>query len=93
MKVVINTDFGGFGLSKIALETYAKIKGKSLGNVFHFDIERNDPVLVDIVEQLGVDANGNFAELKVVEIPDGISWYIEDYDGIETIHETHRSWN
>jgi hypothetical protein len=90
---VINTDFGGFGLSKTALEMYAKAKGVSLGSVFHFDIERNDPALVDIIEKLGDKANGNFADLKVVEIPDGISWYIDDYDGVETIHETHRSWN
>ena len=33
------------------------------------------------------------AELAIVEIPDGIEWEIDDYDGIETIAETHRTWS
>ena len=30
--------------------------------------------------------------MKVVEIPDDISWEISDYDGWETVEEIHRSW-
>jgi hypothetical protein len=56
------------------------------------DATRNDPLLVECVETLGEKANGELAELRVIEIPDGISWGIDEYDGIETVHEVHRSW-
>ena len=54
---------------------------------------RADPALVSVVETLGSEkASGEYAELKVVEIPDGVEdWYITDYDGNETIHEG-RQW-
>lgn len=55
-------------------------------------LERDDADLIAVVEELGKEANGRHAELKVVEIPDGVNWEIDDYDGIETIHEVHRSW-
>lgn len=41
---------------------------------------------------MGKKASGKCAELKVIEIPDGVDWEIDDYDGIETVHEKHRSW-
>jgi len=53
---------------------------------------RNDPLLIQVVEKLGKEANGRCAELAVIEIPDDIEWGIEDYDGIETVHEAHESW-
>lgn len=55
-------------------------------------IERNDPCLVEVVEKLGEKANGRFAELIVVEIPDGIEWEITEYDGWESVEEVHQSW-
>jgi hypothetical protein len=30
--------------------------------------------------------------LEVIDIPDDIEWFISDYDGVETVHEAHRSW-
>jgi len=54
--------------------------------------KRNHPLLVQVVEELGADANGKFAELKVVEIPDGVDWTIQEYDGIEWVAEVHRAW-
>lgn len=53
---------------------------------------RNDPILVQVVEELGAEASGRFSELEVVEIPDGIEWEIDEYDGQETVDEKHRSW-
>jgi hypothetical protein len=57
-----------------------------------YDMKRDDPDLVNIVEKLGESANGDFAELDVVEIPDDVEWEIDEYDGMESIHEVHRSW-
>lgn len=48
--------------------------------------------LVELVEDLGVKASSSLAQLEVIEIPDDVEWEIDDYDGIETIREKHRSW-
>ena len=58
----------------------------------NWDIERNDPALVATVRELGEEANGECADLEIVEIPDDVKWHIEEYDGMESIHEDHRSW-
>ncbi len=55
-------------------------------------IQRDDPRLVKVVKRLGKKADGNHASLEVVKIPADVEWEICEYDGIETIHETHRSW-
>lgn len=157
MKVVINNCFGGFGLSPLAIQEYARRKGKecyffitefgrsspqggltprnipatleeaekatfytaySVPNpedyrleerdedgtfkganqrsrdisLYSGDIPRDDPDLVAVVEKLGKKANGSFADLKVIEIPDDIDWKISEYDGNEHIAEKHRTW-
>lgn len=48
------------------------------------DIPRHDPVLVNIVEELKEEANGECAKLAVVEI-NAPMYRIEDYDGMESI--------
>lgn len=58
----------------------------------YYDIERNDQKLVQVVEELGENANGDYSKLEVVEIPDDVSWEIGEYDGVETISEIHRTW-
>lgn len=54
---------------------------------------RTDKDLISVVETMGEESNSMFANLKIVEIPDGISWEIDEYDGIEKINETHNSWS
>lgn len=56
------------------------------------EFQRTDPILIRVVEELGEKADGWAASLEVVEVPDGIEWYIDEYDGRETVRETHRSW-
>lgn len=59
-----------------------------------YKIKRDDTDLIAVVEKLGEEAaSGSFAELKIVEIPDDVNWEIHEYDGLETIHEAHRSWS
>ncbi len=56
------------------------------------DFERNDPDLVAVVRELGDKANGLFAKLKIVKIPNDVDWEITEYDGYERVEEKHRSW-
>lgn len=67
--------------------------GKTYGAYSFSDAsERTDPELIKVVEELGEASYGEYARLEVVEIPDGIKWEIDDYDGVETIEEAHRKW-
>ncbi len=53
---------------------------------------RTSPIAIRLLEEMGEEANGRFSNLKIVDIPFGIEWEIDDYDGMETIREKHRSW-
>lgn len=57
------------------------------------ELIRTDPILIRVIEELGEEANGFCAELKIIEIPDGVEFEIDEYDGMESIHEKHRSWD
>ena len=50
------------------------------------DGHREDPILIEVVEELRNKASGRFGALKVVEIPDNSFYKIDEYDGIETIY-------
>lgn len=115
MKVVINSDHGGFGLSDEVFEEYLKRsgieyekredfrlrsivstnfyrKGEPEGILLDMEIPRDDEVLIALVEEFGDKVNSRYSNLKVVEIPDDVDWYIEEYDGMEHVAERHRKW-
>ena len=59
---------------------------------------RSHPDLVQVVDELGLLANGPGAELKIVEIPDEatLRWEIvtlDFNDGTEFIQEVCRTWS
>ena len=56
-------------------------------------IPRDDQYLVQVIEELGTEANGHCAQLKVVEIPTEVEWKIENSGGVECVTEAHRTWN
>lgn len=56
------------------------------------DKYRDDPVLVEVVEELGEAANGCCANLLVVDIPDGMDYVVNDYDGIEILSPKTQTW-
>ena len=62
------------------------------GSFYASDIKRDDPNLIKIVETLKNKANGGYAELKIVEIPDNTKWQIDEYDGTEWIAEKYQTW-
>ena len=84
MKIVINRKYGGFGLSKEAYE-YLGIQWDKYG--FEFEHDRTNPKLIECVEKLGEKADGRYAKLVVVEIPDDLDYEIDDYDGMERVVE------
>lgn len=49
------------------------------------DIERNDPILVQVVETLGDKPNSDCAKLRIEDIPKGTLYRISEYDGYESI--------
>lgn len=63
----------------------------------HAEEFRDDPILVGIVEEIGVKtASGDYSSIGIVEIPDDVpadGWVIKEYDGIEWVAEKHRTWH
>lgn len=55
--------------------------------------DRTDKHLIQVVEELGDESSGSCAELEIIEIPEDVGYEIDDYDGMESIHEIHRSWS
>jgi len=89
----------GADVNSMFAHTYAKDHGDSFSKTGKDDgywysggLDRTDPILVEVVEALGKEANGECADLSVVSIPNNVEYEISDYDGIESIAETHRTW-
>ena len=97
-KVVINSFFGDFGLSNEAMDRLVELGYELTVNPYYkpheksiftykyyqpYSINRTDPTLIQVVEELGERANGDCANLEVVEV-EGL-YYITDYDGLESI--------
>lgn len=90
-KIVINACFGGYSLSKAAEDWFRLKFGEE---VDPYDRPRDCKKLVHCVQLLGSkEASGAYAELKIVEVPDGIKWEIEEYDGREHVAQVHETWS
>lgn len=53
---------------------------------------REDSTLIEVIEELEEKASGIYGDLKIVEIPDNLDYVIDDYYGIETLHEKVKEW-
>ncbi|MBC1474941.1 hypothetical protein HB852_09955 [Listeria grandensis] len=49
------------------------------------DFDRDDPELLQVVEELGIEASTVISKLEIIEIPDNHEYYIDDYDGVERV--------
>lgn len=92
-EVVYNDKYGGFGLSPEAIKRYCELSNKDIQTVDECSIERHDPILVQVVRELGDKANANYADLKIFKIP-GCEYIIDEYDGWETVEypEKKKDW-
>lgn len=140
-KVVYNAKYGGFGLSKEAVQRYWDIKGQQVwietphafnNSLWDFtvwlippeermkakskeeiyamsideriaynqayssqiwydrNVDRHDPALVQVVEELGEKASGRYSKLRIAEVSG--AYRITEYDGYECV-ETPDSLN
>jgi len=48
-------------------------------------ISRTDPVLVQVVQELGDAANGSYARLRIKTLPAGTLYRIDEHDGMESV--------
>lgn len=97
MKIVISEDSTGRIPKEIV--KYLASKGNEeaiyqlqtfVYNEYYFlnDFNRKDPILIEACEKF------NPSELKVVEIPDGVDYYIKQNEGArEYIVERSRTWS
>ena len=65
-------------------------QGKTISDypkdVFHCrNLDRNDPTLVRVVEELGAESFGKCAHLEIVDIEKGRWFKIDEYDGLEYV--------
>lgn len=90
-KIVVAASHGGFGLSEKGLLRLGELDERWRVDD-PFDIPRDNPALVQVVEEMGKEASDPHAELKVVEIPEGVEWELGYYEGREWVAEKHRRW-
>jgi len=97
-KVAYNGCYGGFSLSAKAVRRAKEIAGvgtkwdevcEKHGHIDLEDIPRHDPVLIQVIEELGEEASGSCASLRIAEIESNTYW-VDEYDGNESV-ETQSS--
>lgn len=57
-----------------------------------YDVERNDPRLVEVVERLKEGASDELFAVRIIEIPDDVRFMVCSDRGFEWIEEIHRRW-
>lgn len=101
MKVAINKCFGGFGISQACylrmVELGYSIPDKERKYPLNRDkylaaADRENSFMIQAVEELGEKANATYADIHIVEIPDGAEYKIDYCDGMETIRTPLQIW-
>ena len=87
--ILINTCYGGFGLSEKAVELYTNRK-KEIDPLFEYkeySIKRDDPILIQIFHELGDEINNGYSKLTIRNIDSRYKkcYRIHKYDGKESI--------
>ena len=56
--------------------------------------QRNDPILIQVIEELGDKANGSCAEIVIEEVDEGSLYLIDEHDGKEILRtQLSDEWN
>jgi hypothetical protein len=93
--VAVNRCYGGFSLSEKAVEMLRtrlgdpKIKSYSFDSCYDGDDGycRHHPVLIEVINELGEEADGSFAEIEIDYIEEKYKGFysISEYDGMEGV--------
>ena len=89
-KVVYNACYGGFSISTAALERMQELGFTGDTSVHEervalYTCARHNPILVQAIEELGIKANGRYADLEIAQVSG--PYRIEEYDGLEVVVE------
>lgn len=87
--VVYNACYGGFGLSDLAIKAYEE---RTNTKIVSINLKRHDPILVEVVKELGIKADSAFSILKIAEIPENAEYEIDEYDGFEEVVPPRMTW-
>lgn len=98
MKVAYNSCYGGFSISLKAFNRLVELghlgalmykESRSINdNCIYFDhkyTKRHNPLLIQIIEELGKEANGDCSNIKIKEVDDQDHYKITEYDGWEKV--------
>jgi len=84
-EIVINTCYGAFGLSEKASKLYCQRINLDYENLEEHRLDRSDPILIEVIKELGTNANALYAQLEIVSLPVGTKYRICEYEGSEHI--------
>ena len=89
IEILINICYGGWNISKKAIELY-KLRNPSYNvteNKFDYYFNRHNPILVQIYKELGNDFDGKYSKTKIKKILKKYENYydIDEYDGKECV--------
>ena len=87
--VAVNRCYGGFSLSEKAVEMLCTRIGDPKIQSYSFDssYDRHHPILIEVIQELGEEANGHFSEIEIEYIEEIYKdfYSISEYDGMEGI--------
>jgi len=89
IEILLNIRYGGWNISKKAIELY-KLRSPSYSvteNYFDYYFNRQDPILVQIYKELGDNFDGKYSKTKIKKILKKYENYydIDEYDGKEWV--------
>ena len=84
IEVLYNNCYGGWRMSDKAGKLYILRKTK---NSNHYVRRRNDPILIQIYNELGDEFDGKYSKTSIEKISKKYEnyYYITEYDGLETV--------
>lgn len=89
-----NDCYGGFGLSEKGYQLYCEKKGIEFKKhkFGSYDVwKRDDPALIETVQQLGKEANGKHANIELAEVFEEFGVGMHEYDGTEDVGPSYSS--